>query len=534
MTDSANGTVAAADLAVEQRPEPPNFLALALGSVGVVYGDIGTSPLYAFREAARATTTNGIVTRETVLGVLSLILWALIITVTLKYVLILLRADNKGEGGTLSLTALAGRALGRRTTFVFIVGVIGASMFLGDSVITPAISVLSAVEGLDLASPGFSDYVAPLAVVILVALFAAQSRGTAKVAALFGPIMVIWFLSIAAAGVLHLRDDPHVLVAINPLYGILFLYHHGEIGLVTLGAVFLCVTGGEALYADLGHFGRKPIQVAWLCLVLPSLLLNYFGQGAKLLADPSAIANPFYRLVPEPFLLPMIVLATVATVIASQAVITGAYSLVHQAIRLGMLPRLAILHTSASHVGQIYIPRVTVWLLIGVLLLVALFHTSSALASAYGIAVATTMVVDGLLTFIVIWKLWRWKLWQTALLIAPLVVVDVTFFSANFLKLFEGAWAPILFGGSMVLLILTWRRGTRILFDKTRRTEVPLDTLFRSLEKKPPHIVAGTAVFLTSDPEFTPTALLHNLKHNKVLHEHNVILTIVTADTPRV
>ncbi|HEU4661125.1 MAG TPA: potassium transporter Kup [Pseudolabrys sp.] len=534
MTDGANGTVAATELAVEQQPEPPSFLALALGSVGVVYGDIGTSPLYAFREAARATTINGIVTRETVLGVLSLILWALIITVTLKYVLILLRADNKGEGGTLSLTALAGRALGRRTAFVFILGVIGASMFLGDSVITPAISVLSAVEGLDLASPGFSGYVAPLAVLILVALFAAQSRGTAKVAALFGPIMVIWFLSIGVAGILHLRDDPHVLAAINPLYGILFLYHHGEIGLVTLGGVFLCVTGAEALYADLGHFGRKPIQVAWLCLVLPSLLLNYFGQGAKLLADPSAIQNPFYRLVPEPLLLPMIVLATVATIIASQAVITGAYSLVHQAIRLGMLPRLAILHTSASHVGQIYIPRVTVWLLIGVLLLVALFHTSSALASAYGIAVATTMVVDGLLTFIVIWKLWRWKLWQTALLIAPLVVVDLTFFSANFLKLFEGAWAPILFGGSMVLLILTWRRGTRILFDKTRRTEVPLDTLFRNLEKKPPHIVPGTAVFLTSDPEFTPTALLHNLKHNKVLHEQNVILTIVTADTPRV
>ncbi|HET7847822.1 MAG TPA: potassium transporter Kup [Pseudolabrys sp.] len=534
MTDGANGTAAPAEVAVEQRQQPPSLLALALGSVGVVYGDIGTSPLYAFREAARATTGDGIVTRDTVLGVLSLILWALIITVTVKYVLILLRADNKGEGGTLSLTALASRALGRRTAFVFIVGVIGASMFLGDSVITPAISVLSAVEGLKLATPAFSDYVAPIAVIILVALFAAQSRGTARVAALFGPIMVIWFLSIAVAGVLHIHDDPHVLVAINPLYGILFLYHHGEIGLVTLGAVFLCVTGGEALYADLGHFGRKPIQVAWLCLVLPSLLLNYFGQGACVLADPAAIENPFYRLVPDALLLPMIVLATVATVIASQAVITGAYSLVHQAIRLGMLPRLTILHTSASHVGQIYIPRVTVSLLIGVLLLVGLFRTSSALASAYGIAVATTMVVDGLLTFIVIWKLWRWKLWQTALLMAPLVVVDVTFFSANFLKLFEGAWAPILFGGSMVLMILTWRRGMRILFDKTRRTEVPLDTLFRNLEKKPPHIVPGTAVFLTSDPEFTPTALLHNLKHNKVLHEHNVILTIVTADTPRV
>jgi KUP system potassium uptake protein len=536
MNDGVNETAASVepDLAGTGKEAPPSFVALALGSVGVVYGDIGTSPLYAFREAAIAASENHPVTRSTVLGVLSLILWALLITVTAKYVLILLRADNNGEGGTLSLTALASRALGRRTTFVFIVGVIGASMFLGDSVITPAISVLSAVEGLKLATPAFSEYVAPIAVGILFGLFAAQSRGTAKVAAMFGPIMVVWFVSIAIAGGLHIRDDPHVLTAINPLYGIEFLLSHGTIGLVTLGAVFLVVTGGEALYADLGHFGRKPIQSAWLCLVLPALLINYFGQGAKVLADPTAIENPFYRLVPETVLLPMIVLATAATVIASQAVITGAYSLVHQAIRLGLLPRLAILHTSASHVGQIYIPRVTVALLVGVLLLVGLFRTSSALASAYGIAVATTMVVDGLLAFIVIWKLWKWRLWQAVVLILPFVVVDVTFFSANFLKLFEGAWAPLLFGATMVLLIMTWRRGTGILANKTRRIEVPLDTLFRNLEKKPPHFVPGTAVFLTSDPEFAPTALLHNLKHNKVLHEHNVILTIVTADTPRV
>ena len=516
------------------RAAPPSFVALALGSVGVVYGDIGTSPLYAFREAAIAASHDHPVTRGVVLGVLSLILWALIVTVTLKYVLILLRADNNGEGGTLSLTALASRSLGRRTAFVFIVGVIGAAMFLGDSVITPAISVLSAVEGLKLASPAFSEYVAPLTVFILIGLFAAQSRGTAKVAAMFGPIMVVWFLAIAVAGAMHIRDDPHVLAAINPLYGVEFLVDHGEIGLVTLGAVFLVVTGGEALYADLGHFGRKPIQTAWLCLVLPALLINYFGQGAKVLANPLAIENPFYRLVPETFLLPMIVLATAATVIASQAVITGAYSLVHQAIQLGLLPRLAILHTSASHVGQIYIPRVTIALLVGVLLLVGLFRTSSALASAYGIAVATTMVVDGLLAFIVIWKLWKWPLWKTAIVIVPLVIVDVTFFSANFLKLFEGAWAPLLFGATMVLLILTWRRGSGILVSKTRRTEVPIETLLRSLEKKPPHSVPGTAVFLTSDPDFAPTALLHNLKHNKVLHEHNVILTIITADTPRV
>jgi len=533
MSESANQTTAPAHIRDEA---PPGLLALALGSVGVVYGDIGTSPLYAFREAAIAASAGDhhVVSRSVVLGVLSLIVWALIITVTLKYVLILLRADNNGEGGTLSLTALATRALGRRTAFAFIVGVIGASMFLGDSVITPAISVLSAVEGLKIVSPGFSEFVVPLTVIILIALFATQSRGTAKVAAMFGPIMVVWFVSIAIAGGLHIRDDPTVLYAVNPYYGVEFLLHHGTIGLVTLGAVFLVVTGGEALYADLGHFGRKPIQIAWLGLVLPALLINYFGQGAKVLAEPSAIENPFYKLVPETLLLPMVVLATAATVIASQAVITGAYSLVHQAIQLGLLPRLTILHTSASHAGQIYIPRVTVALMIGVLLLVGLFRTSSALASAYGIAVATTMVVDGILAFVVIWKGWRWSLWQTLLLIAPFVVVDVVFFSANFLKLFEGAWAPLLFGATMVLLIVTWRRGTNILISKTRRTEVPLDTLFRSLDKKPPYVVPGTAVFLTSDPEFAPTALLHNLKHNKVLHENNVILTIITADTPRV
>ena len=536
MSDGVTSTAAAAKPSDPNtgHEAPPSLVALALGSVGVVYGDIGTSPLYAFREAAMAASHEQGVTRDIVLGVLSLIVWALIITVTLKYVLMLLRADNNGEGGTLSLMALATRALGRRTPFVLIAGVIGASMFLGDSVITPAISVLSAMEGLKLASPAFGEFVAPLTVFILVGLFAAQSRGTAKVAALFGPVMVVWFIAIAIAGALHIRDDPHVLLAINPLYGISFLVDHGHIGLVTLGAVFLVVTGGEALYADLGHFGRKPIQTAWLCLVLPALLINYFGQGAKVLADPGAIENPFYRLVPETFLLPMVVLATAATVIASKAVITGAYSLVHQAIQLGLLPRLTILHTSASQVGQIYIPRVTIALLVGVLLLVGLFRTSSALASAYGIAVATTMVVDGLLAFFVIWKLWQWQLWKALLLIVPFVIVDVTFLSANFLKLFEGAWAPILFGAGLVLLILTWRRGSGILISKTRRTEVPLDTLFRSLEKKPPHIVPGTAVFLTSDPEFAPTALLHNLKHNKVLHEQNVVLTVITADTPRV
>jgi KUP system potassium uptake protein len=537
MANVANGKTASAganSAANSQSQERSSLFALALGSVGVVYGDIGTSPLYAFREAVNAAAESGPVTRDIVLGVLSLILWALIIVVVIKYVLLLLRADNNGEGGTLSLTALATRALGRRTTLVFLLGVVGASMFLGDAVITPAISVLSAVEGLKLATPAFAHYVVPLTIAILIGLFAAQSYGTARVASLFGPIMVVWFVAIAAAGLLHISDDPGVLHAINPLYAVTFLYSHGQIGLVTLGAVFLVVTGGEALYADLGHFGRRPIQTAWFCLVLPALLLNYFGQGAKVLAEPAAIENPFYRLVPEMLLLPMVVLATAATVIASQAVITGAYSLVHQAIHLGLLPRLAIMHTSASQAGQIYIPRVTGALLVGVLLLVGLFRTSSALASAYGIAVATTMVVDGLLAFIVIWKFWHWPIWRVALVISPLVIVDLVFFSANLLKLLEGAWAPILFGATMVLLILTWRRGTGILAQKTRRSEVPIDTLLASLEKKPPHMVPGTAVFLTSQPEFAPTALLHNLKHNKILHEHNVILTIVTTDTPRV
>ena len=513
---------------------PPTQLALAIGSVGVVYGDIGTSPLYAFREALSAAVGHGTVTPEAVLGVLSMIVWSLVVTVTIKYVIILLRADNNGEGGTLSLTALASRAVGRRTNLIFFLGMIGAAMFYGDSVITPAISVLSAVEGLKLATPAFDHVVVPVTVIILVALFAVQSRGTARVAAFFGPIMTLWFLVLAAAGIAHLFDEPRVFSAVNPYYAVSFLFAHPFIGLVTLGAVFLSVTGGEALYADLGHFGRKPIQNAWLCLVLPSLILNYFAQGALVLANPGTMENPFYLLFPAPLLPFVIVLATAATVIASQAVITGAYSITRQAIQLGLIPRLAITHTSATHLGQIYIPRVNALLLLGVLLLVGLFRTSSALASAYGIAVTTTMVVDGVLGFIVIWKLWKWKPWAAALLMAPLVLIDFTFLCANLLKLLQGAWVPLVFGASIVILIMTWRRGTILLASKTRRAEVPLDLLVRNLEKKHPHVVSGTAVFLTSDPTSAPTALLHNLKHNKVLHEHNVILTIRTSDTPRV
>jgi KUP system potassium uptake protein len=469
-----------------------------------------------------------------VLGVLSLILWALLIVVTAKYVLLLLRADNNGEGGTLSLMALGQRALGRRSWFLLALGVVGASMFIGDSMITPAISVLSAVDGLKLATPAFEHYVVPLTVIILALLFAVQSKGTALVASAFGPVMVVWFTVLAVLGVVHIADDPSVLAAINPYYALQFLLSHGTIGLVTLGAVFLAVTGGEALYADLGHFGRKPIQSAWMFFVLPSLLINYFGQGALVLSDPSAIEHSFYRMAPEYLVLPLVGLATAATVIASQAVITGAYSLVHQAVQLGLLPRFEVRYTSETHAGQIYLPRVNRLLLIGVMLLVLLFRTPSNLASAYGIAVSTTMVADGIMGFVVIWKLWNWRAATAAAVILPFVMVDMTFFSANLLKLLEGAWVPLLFGAAMAATIWTWRRGSGILIQKTRRIEVPLDDLIRSLEKRPPHIVKGTAVFLTSDPAFVPTALLHNLKHNKVLHEHNVILTIETSHTPRV
>ena len=535
MSDGLNDTAAPAEGASATGQETPQkFVALTLGSVGVVYGDIGTSPLYAFREAVNAAIGSGPVTHDAVLGVLSMIVWALIIVVTLKYIVILLRADNNGEGGTLSLTALAFRALSRRTTSVLLLGVVGAAMFYGSSFITPALSVMSAIEGIKVAPPAFDPYVLPLTVVILVALFAVQSVGTGRVSALFGPVTAVWFVVIAIAGGVHVIDHPGVLYALNPLYAINFMLSNGTIAFVTLAAVFLVVTGSEALYADLGHFGRKPIQTAWVTLVLPALLLNYFGQGALVLANPAAIVDPFYRLVPESLLLPLVALATAATVIASQAVITGAYSITQQAIQLGLLPRFQIRHTSASQYGQIYMPRVNTILLIGVLLLVLLFRTSSALAHAYVLAVSATSLMAALLGFIVIWKLWRWSLWTTTLLIAPLIIVDGVFFAAATMKLVEGAWVPVLFGIVIVLIIMTWRRGTALLINKTRRTEVPLDTLLRSLEKKPPHSVPGTAVFLTSDPEFAPTALLHNLKHNKVLHESNVVLTIITADTPRV
>jgi KUP system potassium uptake protein len=520
-------------------PTRAGLWGLALGSIGVVYGDIGTSPLYAVRVALDAASgpNHADITRATVIGVLSLILWALIVVVTLKYVVILLRADNNGEGGTLTLMALASRAVGRvgkAVGLVALLGIASAGLFYGDAVITPALSVLSAVEGIDVATPAFHEYVVPITAVILVILFAGQSRGTAKVAALFGPIMVVWFVVIAIPGVLWVAADPGVLWALNPLYGIDFLLHHGMIGLYTLGAVFLAVTGAEALYADLGHFGRGPIQIAWLCVVLPSLALNYLGQGALVFDNPKALENPFFLLYPDWALIPMVIVATIATVIASQAVITGAYSLTSQAIQLGLLPRLEVRHTSAQLAGQIYMPRVNGLLLVGVLLLVALFRSSTAMASAYGIAVTGTMVVTGMMAFIVIWRMWRWSPFAAAALMAPFLLIDLTFLMANLLKVVEGGWVPLAIGGLVMLVMYTWRRGTRILFAKTRRLETPLDDLVRILEKKPPQRVPGTAVFLTSDPKSAPTALLHSLKHYKVLHEKNVILSVETTHTPRV
>src|SRR5271163_2328209 len=515
------------------------FWGLTLGSIGVVYGDIGTSPLYALREAVLAASNQGhsAIDRGTILGVVSLILWALFIIVTLKYVVILLRADNNGEGGTLTLMALASRAVGRMSraaTLVTLLGIVSAALFYGDAVITPALSVLSAVEGLDVATPAFHEYVVPLTVVILLVLFAMQSVGTAKVAALFGPIMVIWFVAIALPGLAWIARDPGILWALNPYYGVAFLTQHGIIGLYALGAVFLAVTGAEALYADLGHFGRGPIQIAWVALVLPSLAVNYLGQGALVFANPKAIENPFFLLYPDWALIPMVALATAATVIASQAVITGAYSLTSQGIQLGLLPRFEVRHTSASQAGQIFMPRVNTLLLIGVLLLVALFRSSSALASAYGIAVTGTMVVTCMMAFIVIWRMWRWSPLAAAALIVPFLLIDLTFLSANMLKVVQGGWVPLALGGLVMLVMYTWRRGTRILFAKTRRLETPLDDLVRILEKKPPQRVPGTAVFLTSDPKSAPTALMHSLKHYRVLHEKNIILSVETTHTPRV
>ena len=514
------------------------FGALTLGSIGVVYGDIGTSPLYALRAAVVAASAGGAVTPQAVLGVLSLILWSLIIVVTLKYVVFLLRADNNGEGGTLALMALAQRGVTKAAGTIVLLGIISAALFFGDAVITPALSVLSAIEGIKLLAPASEPYVVPITVLILLALFAVQSRGTARVAALFGPIMLIWFLAIGLASFPAIVGQPEVLFSFNPIYAISFMLHHGIIGFITLGAVFLAVTGAEALYADLGHFGKRPIQTAWLFIVLPALALNYLGQGALVIADPNVVNNPdflpFYLMFPDWARGPMVLLAAIATVIASQAVITGAYSLTRQAIQLGLMPRFEIRHTSESQSGQIFIPRINRMLLVLVILLVLMFKSSSALASAYGISVTGTMVVTTMMAFVVVWKVWKWSPLAAAALILPFLFLDLTFLAANLLKVFEGGWVPLALGVWVMLLMYTWRRGSKLLFEKSRKLEFPLANLVAMLEKRPPQRVSGTAVFLTSDPISTPTALMHSLKHYKVLHEKNVILTIESARTPRV
>ncbi len=514
-------------------PHKTSVAAMALGSIGVVYGDIGTSPLYALRESLAHSKVAGL-QDSTIIGTVSLLLWALFFTVTAKYVLFLMRADNRGEGGTLSLMALAITALGRRSAAVFFLGVAGAALFSGDAIITPAISVLSALEGLDLVTPVFDPYVLPITVLILVSLFFVQQSGTARVGTFFGPVMVVFFLTIGLLGILHIGDAPRILHAFNPLSGLHFLFSHGFLGFVVLGSVFLSVTGAEALYADMGHFGRFPIQVAWLTFVLPALMLNYLGQGALVLANPKAVDNPFFLLAPSWGLLPLVILSTVATVIASQAVITGAFSIARQAIQLGLLPRMLVLHTSETQEGQIFIPRVNRMLLVGVLALVFLFRSSSALANAYGIAVTGTMVVTTALAFVVVWKMWKWPLPAALAFIVLFLVVDLAFLAANLVKVVEGGWVPLLLAGCSMVVMWTWVRGNMLLVRKTQRDSIPTAELIGMLQKSKPMRVMGTAIFLTNHPETAPSSLMHNLKHNKVLHERVVIMSVKTEATPRV
>ncbi len=509
------------------------FWILALGSVGVVFGDIGTSPLYALSTALRQLPGEGAGPRE-VIGVVSLIVWALLIVVTAKYVVFLMQADNKGEGGILSLNALTQRALGKPTAAAFLLGVAGAALFSGDAMITPAISVLSALEGLKQVDAGLAPFVLPATIVILVLLFLAQSRGTAGVATFFGPIMAVFFGVTAVLGLDRIPQAPEVLFALSPVPGVAFLFHHGAIGFIVLGSVFLAVTGAEALYADMGHFGRRPIQTAWIFLVLPALICNYLGQGALLLTSRKAIENPFYQLSPGWLLPPLIILATVATVIASQAVITGAYSLASQAIQLGLLPRLEIRHTSDTQEGQIYIPRINRLLLFGVLALVLLFRSSDALANAYGIAVSGTMVATTALAFFVVWKLWNWPLWGALALVCMFLSIDVSFFVANLYKVLDGGWVPLLLGSASFTAMWTWQRGSALLTQKMHRDSIPTVDLIKMLERSKPVRVPGTAVFLTNDPTIAPSSFLHNLKHNKVVHERVVIMCVRAETTPRV
>ncbi len=507
---------------------------LLLGALGVVYGDIGTSPIYAFRQAMSIRPGAASSSSE-ILGLLSLIVWALTLTVAVKYVFFVTRADNKGEGGTLSLMALARKTFTNPPMWITVLGVLGASLFFGDAIITPAISVLSAVEGIELVAPNMRRWVVPITLVIIVGIFMVQRFGTAKVSIVFGPVTGIWFLTLGISGLVHIVQYPAVLLAINPFLGVEFLATHFGIAFVVIGAVFLAVTGAEALYVDLGHFGRRPIVIAWFALVFPCLLLNYFGQGAFVLQmGVENVESPFFEMQPEWALGPFVALATMATIIASQAVISGTYSLAQQAIALNMLPRMVVQHTSATQSGQIYMPQINTMLMLGVLMLVIAFGSSEALSNAYGIAVSGVMIVTLALLLVVMWRNWKWNPAVVVLFGVVFVVIDGGFFAANVSKLFQGGWVPAAVALTVAVIMASWIGGRRRLAEKTRRDEVPLQFLVDNLSKKRPTLVPGTAVFLTSDIEGAPTALLHSLKHYKVLHEQNVILTVRTSASPRV
>ncbi|WP_119392517.1 potassium transporter Kup [Taklimakanibacter lacteus] len=516
------------------RAEFRRKLKLAFASIGVVFGDIGTSPLYAMRESLAHIAGKGGDVREEILSVASLLIWALILIVTIKYVLILMRADNKGEGGILTLVVLAEQALRRRRGFVLILGVVGAAFFFGDAMITPAISVLSAVEGLAVINPAFETFVVPVTLFILATLFAFQFRGTGSVASLFAPITTIWFITIAVLGLMHIGDDLTVFQAFNPVFGVRLLVSEPGMALVILGGVFLAITGGEALYADLGHFGRTPIRMAWVFIVLPALILNYLGQGAFMHANPEAVSNPFFLMAPSWGLIPLVILATMVTVIASQAVITGAFSIAQQAISLGLLPRMNITHTSDTEQGQIYIGQINWLIFAGVILLVLLFGSSASLASAYGIAVNISMIIDTALALIVFWHARHFPPAVVLPVLLIILVIEFTFFAANSAKLIAGGYVPVLIGLTIIVTMLTWLRGRSLLAEKLRRDSVELEGLLETLERRPPTRVAGAAVFLQTDPIYAPSALMHNLKHNRVLHDILVFISVETMEVPRV
>ncbi len=510
-----------------------SLTALTLGAIGVVYGDIGTSPLYAFKEVFASAHVP--INEANILGVLSLFFWTLTIIVSLKYVALIMRADNQGEGGLMSLLALASQAVKdspRANQVLLITGVFGVALFFGDGVITPAISVLSAVEGLEIVTPEAKPYVVPISLVVLAMLFLMQRRGTADIGKLFGPIMVVWFLVIGYFGLISVLENPAVLAAVNPAHALRFALQNHGLAFLTLGAVFLCVTGAEALYADMGHFGKTPIQLAWFYMIMPTLMLNYFGQGALVLADPVAAENPFFLLFPDWALLPMVVLATAATVIASQALISGAFSATKQTIQLGFLPRMSIMHTSTTDTGQIYVPAVNWTLFGGVVLAVTLFGSSTALAAAYGISVSLVMVITTLMTYFVIRHGWGYPLWMCLPATALFLTVDVGFFISNSLKFFQGGWFPIAMAIALFVMLATWKEGRRLLRMAVRTHGMDLQIFLESVFAHPPTRVEGTAVFLTAEAETVPNSILHNLKHNKVLHAQNLFVTVRSLEVP--